>query len=253
MSSGKAGGTSGGIKVGVLAGRTGVSVRTLHYYDEIRLLSPSGRTRSGHRLYTAGELRRLQQIVSLRQLGLSIEEIRDCLGRPDYSLEKVLELHLARLTDQVERGRTLRDRLERILMQLRSAGEVTVDEFLETIEATTMNKYYTPQQMDQLAERRVEVGEARIREVEQEWRDLFEAFHVAMEAGKDPASEPVQALARRSQSLIEEFTAGDPGITRSLGSMYQAEGTQVLDRHGMHVAPGVWAYMGKAVSALKSA
>ncbi len=65
-----------GIKVGELARRTGVSVRTLHYYDEIRLLSPSGHTASGHRLYTTREPRRLQQIVSLRQLGFSLEEIR---------------------------------------------------------------------------------------------------------------------------------------------------------------------------------
>jgi DNA-binding transcriptional MerR regulator len=227
-----------GIKVGELARRTGVSVRTLHYYDEIRLLSPSGHTPSRHRLYTTVQLRRLQQIVSLRQLG--------------FSLEKVLELHVARLTDQVERGRVLRDRLERILTHLRSTGEVTVDQFLDTIEATTMNKYYTPQQMEQLAERRVEVGEDRIREVEQEWKDLFEALRVAMEAGTDPASESVQELARKSQSLIEEFTAGDAGITRSLGAMYKAEGPELLENHGMKVAPGVWEYMGKAVRALKS-
>ncbi len=197
-------------------------------------------------------MRRLQQIVSLRQLGFSLEEIRDCLGLADYSLEKVLELHVARLADQVERGRVLRDRLERILTHLRSTGEVTVDQFLDTIEATTLNKYYTPQQMEQLAERRVEVGEDRIREVEQEWKDLFEALRVAMEAGTDPASESVQELARKSQSLIEEFTAGDAGITRSLGAMYKAEGPELLENHGMKVAPGVWEYMGKAVRALKS-
>ncbi len=216
------------------------------------MLSPSGHTPSGHRLYTAGELRRLQQIVSLRQLGFSLKEIRDCLGLADYSLEKVLELHVARLDDQVERGRVLRDRLESILKHLRSTGEVTVDQFLDTIEATTMNKYYTPEQMEQLAQRRTEVGEDRIREVEQEWKDLFAAFRVAMEAGTDPAAEAAQALARKSQSLIEEFTAGDPGITRSLGAMYKAEGPGLLDNHGMHVAPGVWEYMGAAVTALKS-
>ena len=58
------------IKVGEVAKRTGLSVRTLHHYDEIGLLSPSRRTASGHRLYGAGELARLQQIKSLRQLGL---------------------------------------------------------------------------------------------------------------------------------------------------------------------------------------
>ena len=169
--------------------------------------------------------------MSLRQLGFSLEEIRDCLGLADDSLEKVLELHMARLTDQVERGRALRDRLDRILAHLRSNGEVTVDQFIQTIEATTMNKYYTPEQLEQLEQRSAEVGAERIREVEQEWKDLFEALRVAMDAGTDPASEPVQELARKSQSLIEEFTGGDAGFTRSLGAMYQAEGPGLLDNH----------------------
>ncbi len=62
-------------KVGDLAGRTGLSVRTLHHYDEIGLLSPSGRTGLGHRLYSAGDVLRLERIRSLRALGLSLEEI----------------------------------------------------------------------------------------------------------------------------------------------------------------------------------
>ena len=60
-----------GMKVGQLAKRTGVSVRALHYYDEIGLLQPSTLTKSGHRLYGPAELVRLQQIKSLRQLGFS--------------------------------------------------------------------------------------------------------------------------------------------------------------------------------------
>lgn len=68
-------------KVGDLAGRTGLSVRTLHHYDEIGLLSPSGRTGSGHRLYSAEDVLRLQRIRSLRALGFSLEEIRESAWR----------------------------------------------------------------------------------------------------------------------------------------------------------------------------
>ena len=59
-------------KVGELAARTGLSVRTLHYYDEVGLLPPSCRTDGGHRLYTAGDVVRLQQIRSLRALGFTL-------------------------------------------------------------------------------------------------------------------------------------------------------------------------------------
>lgn len=60
-------------RVGELAKRTGVSVRTLHWYEEIGLLSPSQRSEAGHRLYAAEDLGRLQQIQSLRQLGFSLD------------------------------------------------------------------------------------------------------------------------------------------------------------------------------------
>src|ERR1043165_2969683 len=68
-------------KVGQLAKRTGISVRTLHPYDQIGLLTPSHRTESGHRLYDRDDVVRLQQIVMLRQLGFALEEIAAALRR----------------------------------------------------------------------------------------------------------------------------------------------------------------------------
>src|SRR5262245_49278277 len=100
------------LKVGELARRTGLTVRTLHHYDEIGLLKPSLHTEAGHRLYTAGDVARLQQVLSLRQLGFSLEEVRDCLSRPDFSPLKVIGLHVARLREQIALGRQLCERLE---------------------------------------------------------------------------------------------------------------------------------------------
>ncbi|HKO00391.1 MAG TPA: MerR family transcriptional regulator, partial [Thermoanaerobaculia bacterium] len=68
-------------KVGELAKRTGMSVRTLHHYDAIGLLQPSRRSESGHRLYDRDDVARLQQIKSLRQLGFALDEIRELLDR----------------------------------------------------------------------------------------------------------------------------------------------------------------------------
>src|SRR5919206_2272820 len=82
-------------RVGELARRTGVSVRALHYYDEIGLLSPSRRTEAGHRLYCAEDVVRLQQIRSLRALGFGLEEIRECLNDPSFSVQRVIELHIS--------------------------------------------------------------------------------------------------------------------------------------------------------------
>src|SRR5437879_8782714 len=117
------------LKVGELAKRTGLTIRTLHHYDEIGLLRPSLHTESGHRLYTAGDVARLQQVLSLRQLGFSLEEARACLDRPGFSPLEVIALHLARLREQIELQRKLCERLEGLAEHFRSAGEVSAEEF----------------------------------------------------------------------------------------------------------------------------
>ena len=86
----------GALKVGELARRTGLTVRTLHHYDEIGLLRPSLHTGSGHRLYTAGDVARLQQLVALRQLGFSLEDVRACLDRADFSPREVIDRYVRR-------------------------------------------------------------------------------------------------------------------------------------------------------------
>lgn len=114
-------------------------------------------------------------------------------------------------------------------------------------------KYYTPEQLEQLKRRREDVGDARIAEVQQEWADLFAAYAKAMEDGLDPASDEVQALADRSAALIEEFTGGDAGIYQSLSNMYQSEGGEtIMASHGMDLTPGVWKYMSQAQAARRT-
>src|SRR5215210_2197998 len=160
-------------KVGELARRTGLSVRTLHYYDEIGLLSPSRRTGSGHRLYTTGDVVRLQQIKSLRYLGFSLEEVREYLDRPDLSPRRVVELHLSRLREQIEFQQKLCARLEEISVRLGSTAEVSAEEFVRTMEVISMSerleKDYTPEQRYELEERRRALGEERIPQAETEW------------------------------------------------------------------------------------
>src|SRR5437879_10892711 len=90
------------LKVGELARRTGLTVRTLHHYDEIGLLRPSLHTEAGHRLYTAGDVARLQQVMSLRRLGFSLEDVRGCLDRPGFSPVEVIGMHVSRLREQVQ-------------------------------------------------------------------------------------------------------------------------------------------------------
>lgn len=236
-------------KVGELARQTGLTVRTLHHYDEIGLLSPSRRTGSGHRLYGDEDLARLLQILSLRQLGFSLEEIGDCLTRPGFSLEHTLELHISRLGERIEAEQKLRSRLAAVATRLRSAETVSIEDFLQTMEAITMfEKYYTPEQLREIEERGRALGPERIREVEAEWPRLIAQVRAEMDKGTDPASETMQDLARRWKALVAEFTGGNPGIERSAARLYREEpGAQAR----MGLDPGIFEYVNRAMAAMK--
>jgi MerR family transcriptional regulator, thiopeptide resistance regulator len=208
-------------KIGDLAKRTGVSIRTLHHYDEIGLLSPSDRTESGHRLYGYEEVVRLQQILSLRQMGFSLEQIREMLDRPDFDVRRVIELHVARLREQIATQQDLCARLEAIATHYSTAS---AEDFIKAIEVMTMfEKYYTTEQLETLAQRGEQLGEARMREVAEEWPRLMADVRAEMQRGTDPADPRVQALAKKWMDLIHEFTGGDAGIHQSLSNMYRGE------------------------------
>jgi MerR family transcriptional regulator, thiopeptide resistance regulator len=216
--------TRDGWKVGELAEATGLTVRTLHHYDEIGLLKPSRRTRAGHRLYGEGDVARLQQVTSLRQLGFPLEQIRDLLDRRGMSPREIVELHLGRVREQIEHQRTLCERLERIAKHFEAAETVSTHELIQTIEATTMyDKYYTPEQREQLNARATVIGEERIRQSQADWQTLMDEVRAEMDRGTDPADPRVRALAARWDALVAEFTGGDPGIAQSLGRMWKEE------------------------------
>jgi DNA-binding transcriptional MerR regulator len=126
------------LKIGELAKQTGLSVRTLHYYDEIGLLVPSHRTEADHRLYSDADIMRLLQILSLRQLGFSLREIQDCLENPEYSLPQVIELHCDRIRQQMALSQTLLKRLNGIAQDLQTTQSVAVETLIETMETMTM-------------------------------------------------------------------------------------------------------------------
>ncbi|HEX8393980.1 MAG TPA: MerR family transcriptional regulator [Longimicrobium sp.] len=234
-------------KVGELAKQTGLTVRTLHHYDQIGLLSPSHRTAAGHRLYGEVDVGRLQQIVSLRSLGFALDDVRAVLRDGMAPLE-VVRMHAARLREQIHAQQRLADRLDRVAAGLEHAHRVSPDELIHTIEEITrMEQYYTPEQMEYLNQRREIVGEARIREVEAEWPRLMDEVRAEMQAGTDPADPRVQELARRWMGLLAEFTGGDPGIARSASAVWENE-TEVQGINAAEMRE-IMGYIGRAKAA----
>jgi len=229
-------------KIGELARRTGLTVRTLHHYDAIGLLSPAERSGGGHRVYGEADVQRLYRIVSLRSLGFPLEAIGAALDGDGFDARAAVEDHLARLEDQMEQQRRLRISLRQLLDRLGS------DDFLTTIEEMTMyERYYTPEQRQELEQRRQAIGDEAIREVEREWAEIFATLRAEMDAGTDPADPKLRPLAERGQELVAMFTGGDPGITQALKQMWEHEDPEKVS-HGM-VDAEVMAYYGRVQAA----
>jgi len=126
-----------GRRVGELATATGLTVRTLHYYEEIGLLVASGRTDAGHRVYADGDVERLYRICLLRRLGLPLGEIGRALDDPAWSLRAAMTTQLADLDHRVDAASRLRARVAQLVGSSDSDGPLTED-LLEVLEEMTM-------------------------------------------------------------------------------------------------------------------
>src|SRR5437763_7439278 len=101
------------LKIGQLARQTGLTVRTLHHYDAIGLLRPSGRADNGYRMYNRADVARLHQVQALRRLGLSLEDAGTVLAGGNTDIGAIVARQVEQLSSQIEHGTLLRDRLQR--------------------------------------------------------------------------------------------------------------------------------------------
>jgi DNA-binding transcriptional MerR regulator len=146
-------------RVGELAEATGLTVRTLHHYDEIGLLTPSERNSAGHRLYTPADVRRLYRIRALRGFGFALAEIADLLAAT-VSPRALLERQLAQVEEQIAAAGQLRANLAGVLGALDDRVEPSTEEILTLIEVmTTVEQKLTHQQVQEMSEQRVRFAE----------------------------------------------------------------------------------------------
>ncbi len=238
------------LSVSEAAKRAGVSVRTLHYYDEIGLLKPSETTQAGYRFYDDGAMASLQQILFYRELGVPLEQIRRILSAPDNDRIEALQKHrtlllmkrqrlddMLRLVDETiggiamydERPKPTQADWEAVKEQYtREAAERwgNTEAFLESREK---HAGYTPEQ-----ERRINA----------EMEEIFQAFGQCA----DPEGPDAQALVKRWQAHITEYHYNcTDGILACLGQMYvnDPKFRENLDQYG----PGTAQKMSDAIAA----
>ncbi|GLY50935.1 MerR family transcriptional regulator [Lentzea sp. NBRC 102530] len=229
--------------VGDLAKASGLTVRTLHHYDEIGLVVASERTSSGHRRYTPDDVRRLYQVRSLRQLGLSLAEVRSALSRSD-SLRPLFEAQLAALTAQARQVEALRSRLTALL------DGHTTESLLSTLEMMSVyESYFTSDQLADLRSRAASMGPEAVEALKASWLELVRQLRQHMADGT-PATDPrVADLVRQWDELGARFTGGDAAIQAAAQRSWNENKTSISTQIGWPADDGLVDYVNRARAA----
>jgi MerR family transcriptional regulator, thiopeptide resistance regulator len=175
-----------------LADLAGVSVRTLHYYDELGLLRPQSRSTGGYRYYGGAEVVRLQQIMFFRELGFSLEEIQRIVSRPDFDVLAALESHRALLRKKKDRLTELLATVEKTLKNLKGEVRMSIKEYYEGFSNEQIEKYrqevrqrWGEKTLKDSEERVIKMGKARFAELQAEGGKIFQSITDNMAAGVD--------------------------------------------------------------------
>jgi DNA-binding transcriptional MerR regulator len=205
-----------------------VSVRTLHHYERIGLLTAAERSPTGYRLYSSEHLLALQQILTLRYLGFGLWRIAELLERPDFDVVASLRVQRAALADRRAELDRIAAGLDGLLERRLASGRWDWDlvrEASATVQTGIkqkggrMNDYYTPEEIArEVAGLAADGPGGRLRAAERQWRQLLAEVHANLDL--PPEGPQAQALAARWDQLHElarPLFAGREKLWRSLG------------------------------------
>lgn len=219
--------------VNKLAKLSGVSTRTLRYYDQIELLRPAGTRSNGYRVYGKNEVDTLQQILFYRELGVSLDEIKKLLSAPDFDREKTLYAHLNSLHQKKSQIETLIKNVSATIESLKGAAIMSDKEKFEGFKQKLINENeqkYGDEIRKKYGNDAVNASNIKVKGMsEQQWQktqalsaEINETLKLALEEG-NPANETAQKLCDLHRQWLCMFWK-DGTYTkeahRGLGEMY---------------------------------
>jgi DNA-binding transcriptional MerR regulator len=236
------------------AALTGTTVRTLHHYDQIELLRPSGRRPNGYRVYTQNDLLRLEQIIALKFLGLSLLEIKRILQSPALTVEKSLRVQAGIIAEEARRLEGAAQAVRQVMGQLETGKKVNFKKVIAIIQEIQMSeekkrnwadRFYTPEEMEEFKEIGRGYTPKQMEAYQKKWASLIE--EVKSNLDTDPTSPVGQDLARRWQALFDEAYGAHPNLRKRIGEAYSSG---AVPAEYQMISPEVWEFIGKASSAL---
>lgn len=235
--------------VKAVAGFAGVSIRTLHHYDEIGLLEPAGTSRSRYRLYSDSDLERLQEILFFKELGFGLQEIKAIMDGPGYDRGQALRSHKRILLEKRKRLDDLISLVEKTLTTIERKTTMKNDELFDGFDDAKIQEYkkeakerWGETDAYKESERKTsKYTKADWDEIKAESGDIMTRLAALMDAGKTPADDEVQEqIGRWFKHINDRFYACTPEIFRGLGDGYVADKrfTDFYDK----VRPGLGAF-----------
>jgi DNA-binding transcriptional MerR regulator len=207
------------LKIGQLARQAGLTVRTLHHYDAIGLLRPSGRADNGYRMYNRADIARLHQVQALRRLDLALEDIATVLAGQEADIATLVARQVTQLNAQIDNATLLRDRLLRLQEDFAAQAEPDLQEWLATLALMAIfDKHLTPEETarwrDHRQQRAVEVDA---------WKTLLADMH-ALLRDRIPADAPEAcAGARRWLALTDPHLKRSPRLMLKIDTLYRED------------------------------
>ena len=201
------------LTVGRAADLVGVSVRTLHHWDAIGLVCPSGRTWSGYRVYSGDDVARIHRVLVYRELGFPLAEIAKLLDDPDVDARSHLRRQRSELADQIARLQTMVSAVDRMLEATTTGMQLTAEQQVEIFGADWQpgwvdeaeQRWGSTAQWAQYAERAAARSPEDWKEIAATTRTLEADFAAAMRAGVAPGSPEANALAERHRTLLSTY------------------------------------------------
>jgi DNA-binding transcriptional MerR regulator len=236
-----------------LSDLAGVSVRTLHYYDEIDLLKPSLVGVNGYRYYDDAGLLRLQQILFYREIGLELAQIKDVLNSPDFDLVTALRSHRNVLQEKINRLRNLVSTVDSTIMDIAGEMKMSKKRMFEAFSDEKQKEYerearltYGPDRVSESIKRWNSYSEAQKKAIGEEGNQVYSDLVDAIEAGKPNDSEEVQAVIARWHQHLRYFYEPDFNMLRGLGDLYNTHPDFIANFKKIH--PELGEYMRAAIN-----
>ncbi|PZS26213.1 MAG: MerR family transcriptional regulator [Pseudonocardiales bacterium] len=246
-----------GFSVGEVAALAHVSVRTLHHYDEIGLLSPSERTAAGYRHYTAEDLQRLQQVLYYRELSFGLDEIGSILAEPGNGAEDHLRRQHRLLREQISRHQAMVAAIEKEMEARQMGISLTPQEQLEIFGENYYGEDYDTEARQrwgdtpayqQSQQRTAAYTKDDWIQIKAETDANEGGFVEAMRAGAPADSDTAMLLAEaHRQGLVTWFYDCGYDIHRGLAEMYLAD--ERFSKHYDDLEPGLARYVHDAILA----